>query len=51
MKVDTRKLYTTEAFQAGIGPGPDTLRDFVERRRAYLLKPAVAAQAAAPQRR
>jgi hypothetical protein len=50
MKVDTRKLYTIEAFQAGIGPGPDTLREFVDRRRAYLLKIATPAPAA-PERR
>jgi hypothetical protein len=53
MKVDTRKLYSFEAFQAGVGPGPDSLRGFVERRRAFLLAPprpaavaAVARQAA-----
>ena len=51
MKVDTRKLYTVEAFQAGIGPGPDTLREFVDRRRAYLLKIATPAPAAPPDRR
>jgi hypothetical protein len=50
MKVDTRKLYTLEAFQAGIGPGPDTLREFVDRRRAYLLKIATPAPAAADRR-
>jgi len=50
MKVDTRKLYTVEAFHAGIGPGPDTLREFVDRRRAYLLKIATPAAAAADRR-
>ncbi len=48
MKVDARRLYTFEAFQAGVGPGPDTLRDFFERRRAFLLKPPAPA---APERR
>jgi hypothetical protein len=50
MRVDTRKLYSFEAFQAGVGLGPDSLRGFVERRRAFLLAPrpaaAVARQAA-----
>jgi hypothetical protein len=43
--VDTRKIYSTEAFYADVGdsaetphPAPEnTLRGFVERRRAYLL--------------
>ncbi len=51
LKVDTRKLYTLEAFQAGIGPGPDTLREFVDRRRAYLLKIATPAPAIQADRR
>jgi spore coat protein CotH len=33
VKADTRKLYTTEAFDAGV----DGLKSFVERRRAFLL--------------
>jgi hypothetical protein len=44
--VDTRKIYSTEAFYADVGdsagtpqPAPEsTLRGFVERRRAYLLR-------------
>jgi hypothetical protein len=39
MKVDTRKLYSFEAFQAGVGIGPDSLRGFIERRRNFLLEP------------
>jgi len=43
--VDTRKIYSTEAFYADVGdsagtpqPAPEnTLRGFIERRRAYLL--------------
>ena len=46
IKVDTRKLYSTEAFYADVGaeygdgsPAPEnTLRGFVERRREFLLK-------------
>ena len=36
---DTRKLASTEAFEKATDPegGPGTLRDFIERRRAYLL--------------
>ncbi len=38
VKLDTRKLYSTEAFSTGLsGPG-ESLKDFVERRRAYLLE-------------
>jgi len=43
--VDTRKIYGTEAFYADVGddvvggPAPETtLRGFIERRRAYLLR-------------
>lgn len=39
MKVDTRKLYSFEAFQSGVGLGPDSLRGFIESRRAFLLEP------------
>ena len=35
---DTKKLFTTEAFEAGLGDGPESLRNFVEKRRAFLLK-------------
>jgi hypothetical protein len=37
VKADTRKLYTFEAFEAGVDQGDDSLRAFVERRRAFLL--------------
>jgi hypothetical protein len=39
---DTRKIYTTEEFEAGLN---GSLKTFVERRRAFLLKPAPAAGA------
>jgi hypothetical protein len=46
MKVDARKLYPFEAFQTGLSGGPDSLRGFMDRRRAFLLEspasPAVA---------
>jgi hypothetical protein len=39
--VDTRKIYATEAFYADVGYGEhdagNTLRGFIDRRRAYLL--------------
>jgi hypothetical protein len=35
--IDTRKLYTLEAFESGLAGGPGTLQSFVEQRRAYLL--------------
>ncbi len=38
VKGDTRKLYSFEAFGAGLAGSEDSLRDFVERRRAFLLK-------------
>ena len=46
IRVDTRKLYSTEAFHADLGadyedgsPAPEnTLRGFIERRREFLLK-------------
>jgi hypothetical protein len=38
VKVDTRKLYSTEAFERGLEDGEDSLRRFVEQRREYLLK-------------
>jgi hypothetical protein len=38
VRLDTRKLYSNEAFATGLaGPG-ENLKDFVERRRAYLLE-------------
>lgn len=37
MKVDTHKLYGLEAFHASVADGDNSLKAFVERRRAYLL--------------
>jgi hypothetical protein len=37
VKLDTRKLYSTEAFDSGLEGGPDSLKAFVEARRGYLL--------------
>ena len=36
--LDTRKLYSTEAFEAGLETGEQSLKSFVEQRRAFLLK-------------
>ena len=38
VKLDTRKLYSTEAFDAGLESGDQTLKRFVDERREYLLK-------------
>jgi hypothetical protein len=38
VKLDTRKLYSTEAFENGLEGGEDSLRRFVEARREFLLK-------------
>jgi hypothetical protein len=38
VKLDTRKLYSTEAFESGLDGGEDSLRRFVEARREFLLK-------------
>jgi hypothetical protein len=38
VKADTRKLYPTERFTAGVDRGDDSLKSFVDRRRAFLLK-------------
>jgi CotH kinase protein len=38
VKLDTRKLYSTEAFETGLEGGEDSLRKFVETRREFLLK-------------
>jgi hypothetical protein len=38
VKVDGRKLYSTQAFTADVSEGENSLRAFVEKRRAYLLK-------------
>jgi len=40
VKADTRKLYTTAQFTAGVDRGDDSLKSFADRRRAYLLKTA-----------
>lgn len=37
VKADTRKLYSTEAFESGLRGGPNSLQGFVDRRRAFLL--------------
>jgi hypothetical protein len=49
--VDARKLYSYEAFQSGLSAGPDSLRGFIERRRAFLLQPPASAAALAGERR
>jgi hypothetical protein len=38
VKADTRKLYGFEAFQSGVSEGEGSVKSFMERRRAYLLK-------------
>jgi spore coat protein CotH len=38
VKADTRKLYSSEQFQADVDRGDSSLKSFVERRRAFLLK-------------
>jgi hypothetical protein len=38
VKADTKKLFPNEAFDAGLGDGAESLRSFVDRRRAFLLK-------------
>jgi hypothetical protein len=38
VKLDTRKLYSTEAFEAGLEGDGDSLKRFVEERRDYLLR-------------
>jgi hypothetical protein len=40
VKADTRKLYPFEQFEAGVDRGDSSLKSFVERRRAFLLKAA-----------
>jgi len=40
VKADTKKLYSFEAFQSNVADGDQSLRSFVERRRAFLLKTA-----------
>jgi hypothetical protein len=38
VKLDTRKLYSTEAFETGLETGDESLKKFVDQRREYLLK-------------
>ncbi|MBI4266085.1 MAG: CotH kinase family protein [Acidobacteria bacterium] len=38
VKADTRKLYSTEQFETGVSGGEESLRSFIERRRAFLLR-------------
>jgi len=38
VKADTRKLFTSEAFTADVAGSDRSLKSFVERRRAFLLK-------------
>ena len=38
VKLDTRKLYSTEAFETGLEGGDDSLAEFVEQRREFLSK-------------
>ena len=38
VKLDTRKLYSTEAFETGLETGDEALKKFVDERREYLLK-------------
>jgi hypothetical protein len=38
VKADTRKLYSSERFRADLDESPESLKHFVDRRRAFLLK-------------
>jgi hypothetical protein len=38
VKLDTRKLYSTQSFETALDEGEDSLRKFVESRREFLLK-------------
>jgi hypothetical protein len=38
VKADTRKLYSFERFQADVAEAPNSLKNFVDKRRAFLLK-------------
>jgi hypothetical protein len=38
VKADTRKLYSTERFQADLAESPESLKHFADRRRVFLLK-------------
>jgi hypothetical protein len=52
VRLDTRKLYDVEGFEAGIAPTNNSLKSFMEARRAFLLERTgpggVAVQVAAP---
>jgi len=48
VRVDTRKLYDTPGFEAGIAPTANPLKAFIDGRRAFLLK--VTTSAATPVR-
>ena len=38
VRADTKKLYTFQAFEAGVSEGHESLKSFVTRRRAFLLQ-------------
>lgn len=38
VRADTRKLYTSDAFESGVSEGSESIRSFVIRRRAFLLQ-------------
>ena len=38
VKADTRKLYPAEQFTSGVDQGESSVKSFVDRRRAFLLK-------------
>jgi hypothetical protein len=37
VRADTKKLYTFQAFESGVSEGNESLKSFVNRRRAFLL--------------
>jgi hypothetical protein len=38
VKADTRKLYSLERFHADVAEAPTSIKNFVDKRRAFLLK-------------
>jgi hypothetical protein len=38
VRLDTRKLYETSGFEAGIAPTGNPLKNFIDQRRAFLLR-------------
>jgi hypothetical protein len=38
VRADTKKLYTSQAFESGVSEGSESLKSFVIRRRAFLLQ-------------